>query len=369
MEGKRLATFCMKAHFSGAAGWLTLVWVTVLPTAVQGASLPVQPGTFTGLFQEVATPRHETSGFITIKVTPQGALSGQLIAASGRHAFSGRWPTNGAFPVLTVNRRGTNALILSLFPATPDALEGTVSDGTWVSILSAERLIWHRTLHPATHHAGKFTASIDRSDGPDRPNGYGYGTFTIDAGGMVTFSGVLGDGTKVAQKSALGVNGAWPIYLSPYASKGSIFGWVPSDNSTNTASRLCWHKASVSPGTRYPTGFAITPPIWVSPYTPPAKGLRILNITQGYVTLEGGLLAGPVVNELSLTAGNTIVSLGRNPLTLTFNLKNGLLAGTATIDGTRLKFGGIVFQAVDMGVGHFLSPSQSGAVIFAGDSQ
>ncbi len=333
----------------------------------QTSALPVNAGTYNGLFSESAAPRHETSGYLSAKLTPQGALSGYVIVAGSRLSFSGRWPTNGSQPAIVVKQKGTNVVTLHLAPSDPDAIEGMVMGSSWTAPLLMERVVWHRTRNPAANFAGRSTMTVYRGESFLQPNGFGYGTLTVDAGGTVKLAGALGDGTKVAQTTTLSASGWWPCYVGAYAGKGAIFGWIPLSNRTNTSARVCWHKGPGVSGQRYPNGFLLTPLMFVSPYVPPAAGQRVINVGQGYITLEGGRLTGPIVNELSLNPANKFTNLGRNQLSVSVNLRTGLLSGALTANGVRLQFGGVISQAVDMGVGHFLGASDSGAMVIAGD--
>ncbi len=356
----------MTLRTSVSAAWAALV----LAAAPQISAGPApSPGTFNGLFREGSTNRHETSGFISAKVTPNGALSGYLILAGTRHAFSGRWPTNGSNPSLSVPRRGTNALTLAIAATDADTLDGTITDGNWSSELLADRLVWLKTLRPAATHAGKYTASIDRSVGSNRPDGFGYGTISVDLAGTVKLAGVLGDGTKFTQKTAISAHGLWPLYVAAYGRNGSISGWMPLSNSLPTDAAVFWHKGSIPTSPRYPNGFTLTTPMHVSPYVPPIVGQRVININNGFVTLEGGALQSAVINELSLGTNNKVTNLGAYQLSLTIKLPTGSLSGSMSLDGVRQKFSGVVIQATDLGVGHFLSPQLSGAMVMTGDAE
>jgi hypothetical protein len=61
------------------------------------------------------------------------------------------------------------------------------------------------------------------------PGGDSFGTVTVDALGKVNFTGTLADGTRVLQRSVLGTNGWWPLYVPLYAGKGALLGWVQFD--------------------------------------------------------------------------------------------------------------------------------------------
>lgn len=354
---------------TSAVAACALLILSSAPQIFAAPPLSPTPGTFNGLFREATTNRHETSGFISAKVTPSGALSGYLILAGNRHGFSGRWPTNGSSPSISIARRGTNALTLALTVADADALDGSVTDGTWTADLVADRLVWLKTLRPASAHAGAYTASIDRSVGSNRPDGFGYGTISVDLAGTVKLAGVLGDGTKFTQKTAVSAHGYWPLYVAAYGRNGSISAWMPLSNSLPTDATVLWHKGSIPNSPRYPNGFTLTTLMHVSPYVPPSPGQRVININNGFVTLEGGALQSAVINELSLGTNNKITNLGAYQLSMTIKLPTGLLSGSVALDGVRQKFSGVVIQATDLGVGHFLSPQLSGAMVVSGDAE
>ncbi len=358
----------MNARSFASATCAALVLTAAPHVFGQSPTPPVTPGTFNGLFQETELARHESSGFLSAKVTAKGSISGYLFLAGTRLPFSGRWPTNGSMPSIAVKRPGTNAVTLHLTPFDLDGIEGFVSDGHWLSPLLADRQVWHKTLHPATAFAGAYTTSIDRGAGSDHPNGFGFGTISVDVAGMVKLAGTLGDGTKVAQKTAVSAHGLWPFYVPAYGGKGSVFGWMPLSNSDHTSATVCWHKGNGVTGQRYPSGFGLTPPMYISPFVPPAAGNRVMNITQGYVALEGGSLPNTVVTELSLSPDNKIINLGQNQLAMAINPRTGLMTGAVNApNGLRLKFSGIVFQAVDVAVGLFLGTNHSGSVVVAGE--
>lgn len=343
--------------------------ILTVATARAQPLLPLNPGIFNGLVRNSLDPQHETTAYISAKLTPKGAMSGSLILAGVRHSFSGLWPTNVALPTFEIRRRGTNALLLSLASTDPDSLTGTLTDGSWSSSVSAARQVWDRRLLPASSHAGIYTASIDRSAGVNRPDGFGYGTITVDPAGAIKWVGVLGDGTKVTQKTTISAQGQWPFYAAFGARKGSVSGWLPVSNSIPTDGSVFWRKFPDPASPRYPAGFGATTTMHLSSYVPPALFQRVINITRGYVTLDGGPLASPIVNELSLNLDNKITNLGQYPTVLSINTRSGLLRGSIVYNGVYVGFTGVIMQSVNLGIGQFLSSTLSGAMILAGDSQ
>ena len=325
-------------------------------------------GNFTGLFFQPDAVENDRSGYVSLKLTPQASFSGYLLLAGKRLPFASSFESVSSSTEVSIPRAGTTPLTVVLSLANADSLQGYVSDGSWTVPLSAERLVWDKKSAPASDHTGQYTTSIDKSTDVAKPNGYGYGTVTVDVGGTVKLIGALGDGTKVTQIATVSKTGLWPLYVSGYGGKGSALGWISLNNATNSIAFVDWTKDPVL-GPLYPDGFKISTRLFCSPYHPPTPGNRVMQVSEGYVVLEGGPLTASFVNELSLSSQNKVTNLGDYKLSMKFVPKTGLFTGTISEPGTgtKLKFSGIVFQTDDLAVGTFIARSRSGSIVIAGD--
>ena len=325
-------------------------------------------GNFTGLFFQTDAVENGRCGYVSLKLTPQASFSGYLLLAGKRLRFASSFESVSSSTEVSIPRAGTTPLTVVLSLANADSLQGYVSDGSWTVPLSAERLVWDKKSAPASGHAGQYTTSVDRATDAAKPNGYGYGTVTVDVGGTVKLIGALGDGTKVTQSATVSKTGLWPLYVSGYGGKGSALGWVPLNNATNAIAPVVWTKDPVA-GPLYPDGFKISTRLFCSPYHPPTPGNRVMQVSEGYAVLEGGALTALFVNELSLSSQNKVTNLGDYKLSVKFVPKTGLFTGTVNEPGTgtKLKFSGIVFQTDDLAVGTFIARSRSGSIVIAGD--
>ncbi len=91
---------------------------------------------------------------------------------------------------------------------------------------------------------------------------------------------------------------------------------------------------------------------------------RVLNLTDGYVLIEGGGLTEAISNQFSLAPNNTVT--GSNKLRLTFTTSTGLFQGTATnAQGKTISISGALLQNQTNGFGQFLNGDQSGSVYLA----
>src|SRR5262249_21313409 len=100
-----------------------------------------------------------------------------------------------------------------------DQLTGTLSDGNWTASLAADRA----GRPEATNFNGKYTLVVPGSMDPAlAPGGDSFGTLTVTKG-VVSFSGLLADGTPMIQKVPVSKTGHWPFYVPLYAGTGSVF--------------------------------------------------------------------------------------------------------------------------------------------------
>src|SRR5262249_11055489 len=141
------------------------------------------------------------AGFVALAITSRGDYSGRLQLGAKRYSFSGRFDGEGQ-ATNTVSRKNDRALTIELHAAPgdlADELFGRVTDGIWSAGLPAARAVFDARLNPAPF-AGKYTMFIDAGAGdPAIPAGEGFGTLRVDASGKISLSGMLADGTKIAQ--------------------------------------------------------------------------------------------------------------------------------------------------------------------------
>ena len=252
-------------------------------------------------------------------------------------------------------RPGASPLSLELqlgLPNYPDSVTGTVTDGTWISQFTGGRAA------SGSVAAGEYTLVFagDEASG----SGDGFGTATVDARGGVKFKGVLADGTKINQKANLYGDGQWPFYSPLYKGGGSIVSLITFAEGTpaTLGGDANWTKTGGS------AGFIHSPTVIGSRYTPPAKGGSAIGTSSATVTLRGGDLSVPVVNDASLDAGK-IVTTGPGQVKLSIKASSGLLNGSFVHPGTNAKtaINGVVLQEQNSARGYFLGPNQSGSVL------
>ena len=173
-------------------------------------------GTYQGLIYDTNGLTPQSSGFFNAKLTGSGAFSAKLIFAGKSLPLSGQFSAGGVFSN-SIPRKGSTPLSvqLNLDIATGD-LTGVFSDGTFIT-----RLIASKAVTSAGATAGKYTLLIPGgTDGVAQPGGDSYATLTVSAAGAISLTGVLADGTKIAQKANLLSTGQWAFYVPLYSAQG-----------------------------------------------------------------------------------------------------------------------------------------------------
>ena len=347
-----------------------------------GAATPSSPANFaavSGVYQGLVqsnSPSQQTSGIISITAGTTGAFSAKLTMSGASYSFRGGFNNNGD-GLSVIARAGATSLTVILhidLTNGTDQITGTVSDGTFTSAVTANLSVFNSRSNPATLYQGTYTVLLPPNPGdtgPGFPQGYGYGTLTVDAGGRIRFSATLGDGTRVSQSAVVSKEGTWPVYLALYAKQGSLLGWVTFTNVVGVSDlggTLNWFKLPTLGAKFYPNGFTIQTALLGSQYAAPTTGTPALTVSNAacnlLVTSGAGDLASFVSNSMTLAANNKVSACGTNGCKLTITARTGLFSGSfvnpATAKSTA--FRGALFQKQNDGAGLFLGTDQSGFV-------
>jgi hypothetical protein len=249
-------------------------------------------------------------------------------------------------------------------------INGIVTDGIWNAGLNAFRTAFNAKSNPALL-AGRYTLVIPGQPGSTNvPGGDSYGLLSVNAGGLIQFSGSLSDNTKITQSIAISQDGNWALYVPLYAGQGLITGrliFTNVNSPTGTISgNLTWFKPEVPTATFYAAGFLISSDAVGSSYVKPPIGTPILDLgVNGVVTFSGGDLAGDIANPIALDNQNRVTNFGTNAMSLSFSSTNGFFHGNVTDPSSsqQLPFRGVVLQNENSAAGYFLGPTQSGEVL------
>ncbi len=256
-------------------------------------------------------------------------------------------------------------------------LTGTLSDGIFVTpvALKAWRSPWKATgtvaspANPAT--AASYTAALELDPalvGTDPlsvspgnpanviyPQGTGYGTLTITAAGVATWSGKAADGTTLTASTMLGPNGEVPLHFLLYsttapANAGSMHGWTKiTGTNLDSVAPFDWLKLAQLPAntTRsYKSGFPLhNLTVIGGKYVPPTAVNLMLGLiappgNAQLVFSEGGIknstlgVGGALTQIFSISTTNVITGLVGSPGTVTltpFSATTGAISGNFTL--------------------------------------
>ena len=349
---------------------VTFIMVSNLVLEVSFTNSPYLPrkGSYNGLFHEAAEVRQESSGSFTSTLTDRGTFTGKLKLGAKSHSLKGKLDL-GCKATNSIVRKGTNTLIVELDfgVGNSNQVAGRISDGTWEAQLLGDRAVFNSKTNPAPC-AGIYTlvfpGQIDPSDGPE---GDGFGTCKVASNGLATLAGTLADGTKVSQKVPLSMNGQWPLYIPLYSGGGSVLSWLTVTNGlTNDVNGLLsWIKPALPKAKQYPGGFTNENMAAGSLYVRPASSTnQVLDFTQTDILFDGGNLAVPFTNTITLSADNKITNLSSNKLALTITVAKGLFRGSVVdpSTGQPFNFAGALLQKQNVGCGFLLGTNHSSRV-------
>ncbi len=246
---------------------------------------------------------------------------------------------------------------------------GTVSDGKFTSILQGDRAVFS-TRNKATAYAGQYTMVITGAeDSTVGPYGVSYGTIKVDSLGNIRLNGSLADGTVVMQSSMVSKDGSWPIYVSLYGGKGSLWAWgFFTNHSVFAATGLSWINATnTSALALYRRGFTNqSATLFASPLVSSQRPL--FGATTALVMLSGGNLPFAITNPVVIKANNTFTSATGYTNKLLGTIKaDGTLSGTFSNPAKPkqlISFSGVILQNQTNAGGWFCGTNQSGAILF-----
>ncbi len=327
--------------------------------------IPVS-GTYNGLFYNTNALSVDSSGFLTLTLGTNQSFSGKLAAEGKTNVFVGKFDLGGHV-LVNVARTGKGAVSLDLnvdFPG--HHITGTVSSSNWLAGLAANQAYYTKTI-PATNFSGSFTALLTENAGLSSVStGNGYASIFLSTLGVATLSGGTPDGTTINASAPIAQNGDWPMFVSLYGGKGVLLGWMTFSNQPPkvVGGSLVWIKGPGAGGL-FSTGFTNVLDMAGSLFVAPTVGHRVVNLTNGLVTLSGGLLSTPVTNGISLAANNVVTVVGgTNKLKMTVT-SAGVISGSFVSPVTHKTntIKGVVLQPEIQASGYFTGTNESGVFL------
>lgn len=367
------------------------------------AALPVHlVGSYTGIIARSPSLNQQLGGALTFQVTQTAAYSGQLDLAGTQLRFKGvvMVDKDGLLPPrvsIKIPRPGKPApqpVTLEFEIATsPGQLIGgrLVADDAEAAV-EGWRQTRHKRSNPALSRQGYHTFAMQPDVPPnasDLPQGSGFGSFTISAGGTLGIAARLADGTAFTRSTFIGPEGQiglFSLLYGPARPRGSVVGILhqglgenltsPRDNPLTGS--LSWSRPprSVKGSPLYPAGFdPIELAVIGGFFDPPTSLLGrppgIRNTQLSFT--EGGLdfsATDPTVKVSSDATHRILVEVTPARVSLSINPKQAPFSGSFQLGDLhwnqsspnewtrRVRFQGLVIlsQGEYSGHGYFLLP-------------
>ncbi|HWD90717.1 MAG TPA: hypothetical protein VG938_00055 [Verrucomicrobiae bacterium] len=284
-----------------------------------GSSAPVSftlaQGSYNGLFSDTNGVNPVSSGFFTAKVTSKGGLTAKLQLGTHTYSFSKPpFDASGHFNG-QVTGKGATPLTVDLQLVNNDEITGTVSGNGWKAKLLAEREAF--SAKNKAPWAGNDTLLLSTTTNCTTAAGDSFASVTISSSGAVQWSGMLPDGSKISQKSALSKDGVWPLYAAPYNGAGVFIGWMQCTNNPDITGSGVWVAPAGANGL-YRSG--LTNDL-------NATGSTVTGIVSPSIKtiLSGASLDSALTNRVTISGK---IGQSSNALKLSINTKTGVFSGT-----------------------------------------
>ncbi len=340
---------------------------TLVVSVPQSFQYPV--AAFNGLFYPAQGIAISNSGLFTLAMTAKGKFTARALFPNSQISLSGGL-TNGqtVVPVKLAGKKIPSYYIALQFGNEQgnDYMVGTLTDGAsnYVSALH----LYKAGKGPLTPARGSTLFTLAMPPGANAssmPGGWSTFTAILNNGGTITLAGTLGDGTKITQSLVASTDGDFPLFSSLYGNKGMLLGWLSFTNNTPGGDDVAWIKPANLKDKYYPKGFLVQTSIIGSSYLKPLDRAGALLLTNGFITMQDGNLAQPIVKCLVLINNKAVITtVNDNSLTLTANPNTGIWTGTFVATGSKkaTPIKGVVLQQQKIAVGAFLGTNQSGSV-------
>ena len=186
-------------------------------------------------------------------------------------------------------------------------------------------------------------------------------------------TGLLADGTPFSQSVPISKGGQWPLYVSLYGGKGSLFSWIlfSATATTDLSGDVAWSKPSLASGKYYPQGFTLRTNVSGSRFNRPTSAGNVLNLRSAQLVLEGSSPNQSVTNQVVIDAKGRVTNSSRNKLSMTISASNGAFKGQVfdSDSSKQVSFRGVVLQKQNAGAGFLFRSKETTQVLLQSSTQ
>lgn len=178
-------------------------------------------GTFTALVERDAAANTRVGSRVDLVTTSKGSFTVKITTGTSSKSATGFLAATAPQVALLVNGRN---LTLSV-----SDLTGEVGGSYGEANVKGWRSTWNALSNPAESRAGYYSFALDLASSADEgvvsiPQGSGFATLTVSAGGAVVVAGKAADGETLTSAGPLGPDGEICFYAPLYKGAGSLMG-------------------------------------------------------------------------------------------------------------------------------------------------
>ena len=301
------------------------------PKPARALGLPAQNGSgvYAGVVETGQGGADLAGGVSSIAVTSKGQFTTRVNFRGRTVPLRGTFSESGKFSTSVTGRDGSvGTLFLQMQTDVSSGgaeVVGTLSDdvGNTGKILAQKPVGWVPGINPCPF-AGRYNLLLPQRAGgaPHLPTGDGFAQIVIGSTGMVTISGILGDGTSFVAASSVTPSGRIPLQTRLYANQGSLSGVLQIRDVPGVSDidgKLRWVKPANARAIMHKEGFDTSVTALGSFHNPllrpPLGGLTGTGPWLINVELAGGdFLKVPLPMEVQLSVrGSTAILKEKDP--------------------------------------------------------
>jgi hypothetical protein len=367
--------------FAGWTGSMTSPNATAEFVMTEGFSLsanfvenpyPDGRGNYAGL----STTSASAPSLLTLRLGGTGRFSGKLKLANITIPLRGAFDALGHAQFSTTFKNQTIGVDLSysLTEGVP-AITGTITGDGWTMPIDIGAL--GKPDDPSL--TGRFTVVLRANpDAPATvPHGDGFGAARVNRSGTAVFAGQLADGTRFTASGILTRDGAFPIYLTPYARSGAFAGNLHFRTSSDVDGEFHWERPAMNGSDVFPNGFTTANMASGARYRAPKHGEPVVrvaaSINNARLELGDGGFSDPVLQTATLSPNNSVIvtAPALRGISVAIKSTTGQFSGQFIhpATGASTTFRGVVVQKENAGFGYFVANGASGYATFAPASE
>jgi len=290
--------------------------------------LGLSNGTYQGIFYPSSNGVPRSAGWISLSLNSRGQYFGTLSPLGARYQIRGQFDANGSS--IITGYRGTTQLYLFLsLGADPggETISGVYGEvGAFESPLALFRVQKFSSANPAPQ-AGtySFLVSPTLDTTTAAGDGYGFGSVTIDASGRIKMNGTLGDDMAIKQTAKLLKYDYWPFFALANGGREAVLGWMRLTSNSVRGDVKWWSPL-------FPANTNQNASLSMARFS---NEVRLVNWTNGTLTLSGGGLTQPISSDVTLNEDGSLTVLS-NTNNVQFGLadERGQISGSFTHPGT-----------------------------------